>query len=391
MTFSVNTNTNALAALQTLNTTQRSLAQTESHINTGYKINSAQDNASTFAIAQGMRADIAGLQAVQDSLSLGQATLQVANNAITQIQDQLTKLQALVVEGQNATVDPNAIQNGINASLTQINEITSAAQFNGVNLINSSTGSFSVVSSLNRTSSTTVTVAQTTLQNQDLSASGTVLGLGGLSVLPATSSTISLGSTPTFADGDTLVITLPNGNTTTFEFNQNGTTLNTAPSATNQVVAVNFNAGDPTGTQIADLAAALRQNGYTVVVADDGNLTLSSTGTLTSVALNVAGGTATASAPAGNPSAALTAVNSAINTLKGVATVFGTASNSLTAQADFVSNLTNTLTGGVSDLVDADLAAESASLQALQTKQQLGIQALSIANQSSTAVLALFK
>jgi flagellin len=63
----------------------------------------------------------------------------------------------------------------------------------------------------------------------------------------------------------------------------------------------------------------------------------------------------------------------------------------LQAQGDFVKSLTNSLTTGVGNLVDADLAEESAKLQALQTKQQLGIQALSIANQSSGAVLSLFR
>jgi flagellin len=390
MTFSVNTNVNALAALQTLNSTQRSLAQTQQKVNTGYKINSAADDASTFAIAQGMRADIAGLQAVQDSLSLGQATIQVANTAIISIQSQLTGLQQKVVEGQNATVDKNAIQNGINAILQQIDSVTAAAQFNGVNLINSSTGTFSVVSSLNRTSSTSVTVAQTTLNNQDLTSGGAVLGLGGLSILAANSSTISLGTAPTFADGDFLKLTLQSGNTVTFEFNTSGGTLAQPSSPTDQVFAVNFQPGDTVGAQIADLALTLRQNGFTATVADNGDLTLSSTATMTSVQLS-GGGTSVASAPAGNPAAALTAVNAAINSLKQVATTFGTASNQLQGQADFVKSLTDTLTGGVSSLVDADLAAESANLQALQTKQQLGIQALSIANQSASAVLALFK
>jgi len=53
--------------------------------------------------------------------------------------------------------------------------------------------------------------------------------------------------------------------------------------------------------------------------------------------------------------------------------------------------LQNTIDVGVGNLVDADLAKESANLQALQTKQQLGIQALSIANQSSSILLGLFK
>ena len=62
-----------------------------------------------------------------------------------------------------------------------------------------------------------------------------------------------------------------------------------------------------------------------------------------------------------------------------------------TALKDFVTKLSDSLTNGIGNLVDADLAQESARLQSLQTKQQLGIQALSIANQAPSAVLALFR
>lgn len=60
-------------------------------------------------------------------------------------------------------------------------------------------------------------------------------------------------------------------------------------------------------------------------------------------------------------------------------------------QADFVQTLANTLTSGIGNLVDADMAKESAMLTALQTKQQLGVQALSIANQAPQIVLSLFR
>ena len=72
-------------------------------------------------------------------------------------------------------------------------------------------------------------------------------------------------------------------------------------------------------------------------------------------------------------------------------TNLGTGSNALAAQLKFVSGLQNSLNTGISNLVDADMASESAKLQALQTKQQLGIQALSIANQSTSALLSLFR
>ena len=69
----------------------------------------------------------------------------------------------------------------------------------------------------------------------------------------------------------------------------------------------------------------------------------------------------------------------------------GTGSKSLGAHLTFIGKLQDTLDAGVGNLVDADLAKESARLQALQTKQQLGIQALSIANQSSSSLLSLFR
>jgi flagellin len=72
-------------------------------------------------------------------------------------------------------------------------------------------------------------------------------------------------------------------------------------------------------------------------------------------------------------------------------TALGTGSKALSSHLSFMSKLQDSLDAGVGDLVDADLAKESARLQALQTKQQLGIQALSIANSSSSTLLGLFR
>ncbi|MGH6978284.1 MAG: flagellin [Brevundimonas sp.] len=69
----------------------------------------------------------------------------------------------------------------------------------------------------------------------------------------------------------------------------------------------------------------------------------------------------------------------------------GTKSKSLDRQLTFTSKMQDALEVGIGNLVDADLAKESAKLTALQTKQQLGVQALSIANQSSSILLGLFR
>jgi flagellin len=69
----------------------------------------------------------------------------------------------------------------------------------------------------------------------------------------------------------------------------------------------------------------------------------------------------------------------------------GTGSKALSNHETFISNLQDTLNQGIGNLVDANLAKDSATLQALQTKQSLGVQALSIANASTSTLLGLFR
>jgi len=84
-------------------------------------------------------------------------------------------------------------------------------------------------------------------------------------------------------------------------------------------------------------------------------------------------------------------VNAAIIQVSSALSKLGTGSRSLASHLTFVGKLQDTLDAGVGNLVDADLAKESARLQALQTKQQLGVQALNIANQSSSSLMSLFR
>jgi flagellin len=105
-------------------------------------------------------------------------------------------------------------------------------------------------------------------------------------------------------------------------------------------------------------------------------ITLSATATISTVA---------------SATAAITVVNLSLQNVDTALATLGTSSNALDTHLNFVSGLQDTLTTGIGNLVNADLAKESATLQALQTKQQLGIQALSIANSSSSALLGLFR
>ena len=106
---------------------------------------------------------------------------------------------------------------------------------------------------------------------------------------------------------------------------------------------------------------------------------------------NIGIGATSSFATASQAQSYIAGVNSAIQNVSTALGALGTGSNALGAQLNFVSNLSSTLNTGIGNLVDADLAQASAQLQALQTKQQLGVQALSIANGESSNLLSLFR
>ncbi len=104
--------------------------------------------------------------------------------------------------------------------------------------------------------------------------------------------------------------------------------------------------------------------------------------------------TVTATTTIGTSTLATTAlglVNASIDRVSGALARLGTKAKALETHRTFVGKLTDALEAGVGNLVDADLAKESAKLQSLQTKQQLGVQALGIANQSPQILLSLFQ
>ncbi len=87
----------------------------------------------------------------------------------------------------------------------------------------------------------------------------------------------------------------------------------------------------------------------------------------------------------------VTDINAAIDNLNASLTRLGSGATALEQSRDFNARLSDVIEVGIGNLVDADLATESANLQALQVRQQLGVQALSIANQSPQQILSLFQ
>ncbi len=141
-----------------------------------------------------------------------------------------------------------------------------------------------------------------------------------------------------------------------------------------------FNLVDGSTTQVTALASA---DGTRRITASAENMSLS--GSIVTISTGAAVSTqAAASTMVAAIQTSLTNVDSALAKLS-------SDSKKFSVQVDFTSKLSDSLTSGVGNLVDANMATESALLQSLQVKQQLGVQALSIANQAPQYILSLFK
>jgi flagellin len=136
------------------------------------------------------------------------------------------------------------------------------------------------------------------------------------------------------------------------------------------------------GSMTAGFKALANVAGSTITINDED---MSLSGSIVTLAAAEAISTATLA------TAALAKVDASIANVSASLARLGTGSKSLGTHLSFVGKLQDTLEAGVGNLVDADLAKESARLQSLQTKQQLGVQALSIANSSTSILLGLFR
>lgn len=271
---SILTNPEALVALRNLERTNGLLANTQNRVSTGLKVTGAIDDASNFAIAQGIRGDIKALGAVTQGLNNAKGIAKVAIAGTTAISDLLQtvrqKLTELSNEGITST-QRSILTNDFAQLLSQAANFIDNAVFNGVNLLDTAAVSTDI----------------NTLAN---------------------------------INGGTLTLT-----------------------------------AQDLRTNIDALAAA-----------------------------TVASATAAQNVLAAEYAAVETNVNNALGSL-------GAEARALELQTSFLSEITDATEEGLGNIVDADMARESARLTALQVRQQLGTQVLSIANQSPQILLSLFQ
>lgn len=395
---SILTNNSANTALQNLRLVNKNLSMVQEQISTGKKIGNAKDNASIFAISTVIKSDIEGFKKISDSLNLGSSTVAVARGAAEQVTSLLNTVKGLIVQAQESNVDRGKIQTDILQLRNQINTIVGAAQFNGLNLV-SGAGSVNFLASLDRDSSGNVTASQINVARQSLetAAGAAVAGLASTTtgvngagtsaaqlVATGNSFTLDIESTATFTAGDVYEAQI-DGRKFQYVVQTGDDHDDVGQGVTNLInaaglsgVAATFTAG---GAGDASIAIANTSGSTVAVLASANDGTGGGLAALASVDVSTAAGA----------SSALGAIEGLIQTAVNAAAAFGSTQKRVEIQNEFVSNLIDALNSGVGAMTDADLEEASARLQSLQVQQQLGIQALSIANQSPQSILALFR
>ncbi len=401
---SILTNTSSMVALQTLKSINSGLEKTQAEIATGKTISSAKDNSAIWAISKVMESDVNGFKAISDSLSLGESTVAVAQTAAETITDLLGQIKEKVVAAQGDNVDRTKINNDITALKDQISSVVGAAQFNGLNLVDGTTTTTNVLSSIDRDNTGTVNASYITVSGINLGSSGytakAVFTGGTNTVVSANQDTFVMsldngGGTdtvdilnPTYDVGESISITIGQ-NTASYTLSASDIALGNTPE---DIIATNLKAQIEgfgiTGLQVNYDSA----NPGQLVFTNSGSVDLTLTGQFGD---DGSGGLAALSTidatSSGTLAAQLVTMESLIGVAIDAAASFGSNGAQISTQSNFVSKLTDSMNSGIGAMVDANMEEASARLQALQVQQQLGIQALSIANQSPQNILALFR
>ena len=397
---SILTNNSAMVALESLRKTNLSLSQVQSEISTGKRISNAKDNSAIWAISTVMSTDAESFKTIRNSLDLASSTVGVARSAAEEVTSLLQDMKSLIIAAQEPS-GRSKIQADVNELRAQITGIVNGAQFNGENLLKNG-GAISVVSSLDRASNQTVTPAFISINRVDLQVIGGAMGTtaitagaglataSGTSIAAAGNQTVTL-TAGAVAAGNSFRIVIGGSNTIEYIARTNDTMNDVTRNLKSLIDARGITGISVDMTQVANplttnsVLTIRNANASAVSLAASsftGGTPGGGLGALASIDVQTSDATATS---------ALTAIDGLINTAINAASALGSSQKRIDNQGEFMSTLIDSITAGVGTITDADMEAASARLQALQVQQQLGIQALTIANQSAQSLLTLFR
>lgn len=321
-----------MTALQSLTAVNKQLATVQNRISTGFRVAEAKDNAAYWSIATTMRSDNKVLSTVQDSLGLGASRVDTAYTAINKIIDTVDEIKQKVLSAVGASEGDKAkIQSEIESYKSLLKSMAESASFSGQNwlAVNSAVADGHPAAGVHRD---TEIVSSYSRDN-----SGAIL-LGKITIKVDTIKLYDAAATTNQTKGILEGLRL-------------GTTGVRTNTATMPAGGATLGAND--GYAVASLTVV----GYT-----DAQL-----------------------------QQMLTVIDETLVDLTNAATHVGAAKKRIDMQKEFASSLMDSIDRGVGQLVDADMEQESTRLQALQVQQQLGIQALQIANSHAQSILSLFK
>ncbi len=427
---SIITNTAAMTALQSLQQTNKQLDIVQSRISTGYKVATAADNAAYWSIATTMRSDNKALGTVQDALGLGSATVDVAYTAMNKVKDLLDDIKTQLVAAKQPGVDKAKIQSSIAQDQEELQGIASAASFSGANWLSvdsSATnynGTPKIVSSFSRGSDGSISIgtisinlSTTVLFDSSATAGGMLeagVDLADVGGLDGTLTTTAGAAGPPATAGSqafafTSSLTLDSNDQISFSIAVDGASTPTTVTISKSTVDAALSSTDGVIGTAADFASVIDQALTDAGVgasatASGSNVTVTSATTGATSAVAITGvasstnGISTGVTDIDISSASDTDLDGFIanvetmsaNVIQAAADL-GAIKSRMSTQTDFISSLMDAIDRGVGQLVDADMSAELTRLQALQVQQQLGIQALSIANSNSSNILSLFR
>jgi len=364
--------------LLSLQTTNDLFTQINNRLSTGKKVNSALDNATNFFLSNAFKTSATTLQGLLDNgITNSLRTIDAANSGITAITALINQIKANLAQSLQTT-PTTAVTTGTVSNLTTASSFTTTVG-----------KTITVSDGVTTATYTTVGVATTVAQIVN-AINGTALetvkaelsGSGQILLEAQGATTITVGGTISAAELAQFGLVA-------------GVTAAGVLSATRTTAAQQF---DALRTQIDQLAADSGYNGVSLL--NGGGLKVVFNQTATSFQ-TIAGATDTSTglgvvASTGNfqtnfdINAAVTNATAALATLQSQASTFASQVAIDQARSDFTKAQINTLNTGANGLVVSDPNADGASLLALQTRQQLGSTALSLAAQADRGVLRLF-
>jgi flagellin len=369
------TNIGALVALQSLGATGMRLDPIRDRVSTGLRVGSAVDDASAFSIAQGARATLKAWSAVQQGLMTARPAVNIALTAAVAVSDLLNALEGKVV-AYHATQDTQSrsvLQSDIDDLIDAIDRVANGSTFNGVNLVN-----------MDQTEITAPADEGTLFMLSGGSSDTHALtGFAGTIRVDFTASGTGAGQIRLRYDGN--VVASQNINPP----NQSGTLSFAYPADPDQAFTVQV-----TGSSNLDIEYRFfldEQN------QDDAPGDFVILGGVQGSAIDIqhrsmlAEDLGLGSLNLASLQGGLAQIASARSEVAGNLAYYGSKVREIDHALDLASRIVDATDEGLGAIVDADLGRESANLAAYQAREELSLNALSIANGSSKVLLGLFR